>query len=67
MIMREATRYSVMDDYTRTVYEPRAGAFLNGDTQVRAQLDYRRPIQVQEADILDDEEDDLVLAVGHIV
>jgi hypothetical protein len=36
MIVGERTRFPVMDDYARTVHEPRPGAVLNSDTKVRA-------------------------------
>ena len=62
MIVGEPTRFSVMDDYTRTVHEPRPGAFLNGDTQVRICLGYRRKLQRQEVIFVDEEEGECFLA-----
>ncbi|OLN90032.1 hypothetical protein CCHL11_07253 [Colletotrichum chlorophyti] len=43
-ITRQAVRYAVMDDYTRTVNleSPKAGACLNGDAAVRSMLKPRR-------------------------
>ncbi|POR37749.1 Uncharacterized protein TPAR_02063 [Tolypocladium paradoxum] len=43
LIMGQPVLYSVMDDYTRSVHDdqPRAGAFLNGDTAVVSSLDNR--------------------------
>ncbi|SPO07223.1 uncharacterized protein DNG_09917 [Cephalotrichum gorgonifer] len=57
IIVRQAIRYSVMDDYTRTIHEPRAGAFLNGDTQVRYQLDYRSQFMNQKTTLFGDSDD----------
>ncbi|GLI81540.1 hypothetical protein PoHVEF18_009924 [Penicillium ochrochloron] len=44
-IVSSPVRYNVLDDYTRTAHEPRAGAYLNGDTCVRSILDFRQPIE----------------------
>lgn len=43
-IVPSPVRYAIMDDYTKTVNleEPKAGVFLNGDTEVRSALDTRR-------------------------
>lgn len=43
-ITRQPVRYAVMDDYHRAIRDkPTPGAYLNGDTCVRSQLDRLQP------------------------
>ncbi|KAM7214716.1 hypothetical protein V8F06_009881 [Rhypophila decipiens] len=47
-IVAAPVRYAIMNDYDRTVnlQEPRAGAYLNGDTAVRSSLDNKKKIEM---------------------
>ncbi|KAM7198698.1 hypothetical protein V8F20_006013 [Naviculisporaceae sp. PSN 640] len=47
-IVSAPVRYAIMNDYTRTnnLDNPRAGAFLNGDTAVRSSLDMKRKMEM---------------------
>ncbi|KAJ5167055.1 uncharacterized protein N7482_005836 [Penicillium canariense] len=44
-IISSPVRYKVLDDYARIAHEPRAGAYLNGDTCVRSNLEFRQPVE----------------------
>ncbi|KAK4205954.1 hypothetical protein QBC37DRAFT_329547 [Rhypophila decipiens] len=47
-IVAAPVRYAIMNDYDRTVNleDPRAGAYLNGDTAVRSSLDNKKEIKM---------------------
>ncbi|KAM7195819.1 hypothetical protein V8F33_006468 [Rhypophila sp. PSN 637] len=47
-IMAAPVRYAIMNDYDRTVNpkDPRAGAYLNGDTAVGSSLDNKKKIEM---------------------
>ncbi|KAF2664288.1 hypothetical protein BT63DRAFT_460593 [Microthyrium microscopicum] len=66
-IISQTVRYSIMDDYTRSINieNPRAGAFLNGDTAVRKSLDQKRRLDNWSGHYFDITEDRCVDEEGY--